>query len=63
MSSGVGRRCSSDPVLLWPWHRPAAVALIGPVDWELPYANGAAQKSKKKKKKKKKRKKKDNVPV
>ena len=28
VSCGVGRRCSSDLVLLWLWHRPAAVALI-----------------------------------
>ena len=26
MSCGVGCRCSSDPVLLWLWHRPAATA-------------------------------------
>ena len=28
VSCGVGRRCSSDLALLWPWHRPAAVAPI-----------------------------------
>ena len=28
VSCGVGHRYSSDPVLLWLWHRPAAVALI-----------------------------------
>ena len=39
--------------LLWLWHRPAAVAPIKPLDWEPPYAVGAALKSKKKKKKKK----------
>ena len=43
MSCGVGRRHGSDPVLLWLWHRPAAVALIGPLAWEPPYAEGAAQ--------------------
>ena len=41
--------CSSDPALLWLWHRPAAVALIRLLAWEPPYAAGAAQKSKKKK--------------
>ena len=51
MSCGVGRRCGLDPVLLWLWHRPAAIAPIRPVAWELPYAAGVALKSKKKKKK------------
>ena len=36
--------------------RPAAIALIGPLAWEFPYAAGAAQKTKKKKKKRKKEK-------
>ena len=53
MSSGIGRRCSSDLALLWLWRRPAAVAAIGPPDWELPYATGATLKSKKRKKKRK----------
>ena len=48
---GVGHRCGSNPTLLWLWHRPAAVALIGPLAWEPPNAAGAALKSKKKKKK------------
>ena len=48
MSCGVGRRHGSDPVLLWPWHRMAAVAPIEPLAWEHPYATGAALKSKKK---------------
>ena len=39
-----------DLTLLWLWCRPAAVALIGPLAWEPPYAMGAALKSKKKKK-------------
>ena len=26
----VGCRCSSDPALLWLWHRPAATAPMGP---------------------------------
>ena len=38
-------RCSSDPMLLWLWCRPAAEALIGPLAWELPYAAGTALKS------------------
>ena len=42
MSCGVGCRCNSDPVLLWLWCRPAAVALIGPLAREPPYAKGAA---------------------
>ena len=29
-----------DPVLLWLWCRPAAVALIRPLAWEPPYAMG-----------------------
>ena len=34
--SGLGIwRCGSDPMLLWLWHRPAAVAPIGPLAWEL----------------------------
>ena len=36
---------------LWLWHRPAALAPIRPLAWELPHAVGAALKSKKKKKK------------
>ena len=39
----------------WPWLRSAAVALIGPLAWRLPYAGGVALKGKKKKKKKKKK--------
>ena len=31
-------------MLLWLWRRPAAVAPIRPLDWELPYAAGAALK-------------------
>ena len=51
MSPGVGHRCSLDLPLLWLWHRPAAVAPIRPLAWELPYAAGVALKGKKKKKK------------
>ena len=43
----------SDPVLLWLWCRPAAVALIWPLVWGPPYAVGAALKKKNKKKRKK----------
>ena len=51
MSCSVGRRRGLDPALLWLWHRPATIALIGPLAWELPYATGVAlirQKTKKK---------------
>ena len=47
----IDRRCSSALTLLWLRCRPAAVALIWPLAWELPYAASAALKSKKKKKK------------
>ena len=36
VSCGVGRRCGSDPVLLW--HRPVAATQIWPLAWELPHA-------------------------
>ena len=52
MSCGVGRRCGSDPELLRLWHRLAAIALIRPLDWEPPYAGGAAQEMAKRQKKK-----------
>ena len=52
VSCGVGRRCSSDAVLLWLWCRPAQVALIRPLPWEPPYAAGVALKRKGKKKEK-----------
>ena len=35
-------------MLLWLWYRPAAVAPIRPLAWELPYAAGAAIKRKEK---------------
>jgi len=44
LSCGVGRRRSSDLVLLWLWHRLAATALIRPLAWEPPYALGMALK-------------------
>ena len=37
-------------LLLWPWCRPVAIAPIGPLVWELPYAMGAALEKTKKKK-------------
>ena len=46
MNCGVGRRCRSDPVLLWLWRRPAGIAPIRPLAWESPYAEGAALKKK-----------------
>ena len=45
-----------DPVLLWLWCRPAAVALIPALAWELPYTTNCGPKKKKKKKKKQKKK-------
>ena len=58
MSCGVGHRFGSDPVLLWLWRRPMAAALIRPIDWEPPYAPGAAQENGKKTKQKTKKKRK-----
>ena len=48
VSCGVGRRCGSGPMWLWLWHRPAAVAPIGPLAWEPPYVECTALKKKKK---------------
>ena len=56
----MGRRCGSDPTLLWLWRRPAATALIRPLAWEPPYAAGAALEKAEKDKKEKKRKEKFN---
>ena len=42
MSWGVGLRLGLDPALLWLWCRLAAIAVIGPLAWELPYAVGVA---------------------
>ena len=44
VSCGVGRSCGSDLALLWLWYRLAAVAPIGLLAWEPPYATGAALK-------------------
>ena len=57
MSYGVDRRCGLDLMFMWLWHRPAAVALIGPLAWEPLYAVSVALKSQKKKKKKEKKRK------
>ena len=51
MSYGVGRRRGSGPALLWLWHRPVAIAPIGPLAWEPPYAVGAALEKAKRQKK------------
>ena len=48
-----GCRCSLDLALLWLWHRPAAIAPIGPLSWEPPYALGMALEKDKKDKEKK----------
>ena len=44
MNCGVGCRRGSDLVLLWLWCRLVATALIRPLAWEPPYAEGAAKK-------------------
>jgi len=51
LSCGVGRRCGSDPVLLWLWQRLAATAPIQPLAWEPPNAAGAALRKQPKKQK------------
>ena len=53
MSCGVDYKHGSDLVLLWLWHRPAAITPIRPLAWELPYAAGTAQEMAKKRQKKK----------
>ena len=50
MSCRVGHRHGLDLALLWPWCRPAATALSGPLAWEPLYVAGAAQEKKKEKK-------------
>ena len=45
MSCGVDCRRGLDPV--WLWRRQAAVALILPLAWKLPYAAGVALRRKK----------------
>lgn len=51
MSCGVGRRCGSDPALLWLWRRLAAIAPVQPLAWDPPYASGSGPRKGKKKKK------------
>ena len=51
VSCGVGRRHSSDLLLLRLWCRPAAVALIPLLAWKPPYASGVALKRQKTNKK------------
>ena len=51
MSCGVGRRHSSELVLLWLWCRSAVTTPIGPQAWEPPYAVGVALKRQMDKKK------------
>ena len=46
VTCGVDCRHGSDPVWLWLWWRLAAVAMIRPLAWELPYATGVAINSK-----------------
>ena len=48
MNCGVRRRCGTDLILLWLKCRLAAVALIGLLAWEPPYAMGVALKKAKK---------------
>ena len=38
-----------DPTLLWLWRGLAAIALIRPLAWQIPYVTGVALKRKKKK--------------
>ena len=47
VSCGVGHRCGSDLLFLWLWCRLGAVAPIGPLAWEPPYAAGVALKRQK----------------
>ena len=52
MSCGVGRKRGLDLTLLWLWCRLAAIAPIGPLAWEPPYAANEALKKPKRKEKK-----------
>ena len=56
MSCGVGRRCGSDPTLLWLWRMPVAVALIQHLAWEPPYAARVAQEKAKRQERKERKK-------
>ena len=57
VNCGVGCRRDSDLVLLWLWHRLAAVATIQPLAWEPTCAVGVALKSENKNKQRPKKKK------
>ena len=46
MSCAVGHSLGSGPELVWRWCRLAAIAPIGPLAWELPYATCMALKEK-----------------
>ena len=59
MKCGVGQRRSSDLVLLWLWHRQAAITVIQNLAWQSPYATGTALKKDQKKEKKKKKERKE----
>ena len=48
VSCSVGRSCDLDLTLLWLRFRLAAVTLIRPLAWELPYTVGVSLKKKKK---------------
>ena len=52
MNCGAGHRLSLDLALLCLWLWLAAIALMRPLSWELPYATSVVLKSQKKKKKK-----------
>ena len=47
MSCGVGRRRGSGPLLQWLWWSPAALALMDPLAWPHPRAQGSALKRQK----------------
>ena len=56
VSCDVGSQTWPGSGAVWLWHRPPAIAPIGPLAYEFPYDVGVALKSKKKKKKKVKKK-------
>ena len=62
VSCGVGHRRGLDPALLWLWCRLVAIAQIGPLAWEPPYAMGVAQEKGKKTKQTNKTKKTSKTP-
>ena len=62
VSCVVGHRQTSDLALMSLWHRPATVAPIQPLAWELPYATGVALGKKKKAKERKKTRKQAKTP-